>query len=966
MFTPVTALRRWFRPDERSVAVNPFRSIAPRPRSRPALLTLEDRLPPGSLLGELIAAALTGAAPPAGSLDRLPAEPFGMARVVQRLRIEGPAEEEAPRPAELTGPGEAEQRNRAGDAPPAPGGVRVAGLDDDLVFLAAPQPVLASAAADGAPGMKSTPSGAESGIAVANRGALGSMATPAGTANPSVPASFLLDPILLEGPTKSTEQPTKDGAKASAPTRVDEAARAGVVKAGGGVSFSHAYMAQLPPNAAPVTKGEPGVMVEDGGSVVIDVLANDTDADGDPLRIDRWDWSLPQGTVFQEPYGKLKFVPAEDFNGTATFQYWVTDGRNTPVAATVTVTVSTDNDLPRAFNDALRFVHAPSVAPLVQYQPGDPAVSVLANDSDVEVIDGVQVGALDTTGLVGTINMNYTTGMFTWSGPGTYAGETGFKYRAVDNNGGLSDWATVKLWSFIAPFPSDTVTANPDRIVIGRDPITASVTANDSGGGGMVAVLSSRVPAKRITEFGFDGTLKYSPSAAPAPISFNYRLFSSNGKGAATGAADLPTPQLTLSNGGEGGTPVPDKNEEDVGAFTVVNQNDTDADGKYDNVDEEGVKAGDGPGVNEMDLMRLTVSRPAGFVAADTLTVTVLAGPAKIFTSDRRIGKGVATLPVTPNDFGADQSKDYWVEIHNTTGGIRGVSIELSYTSQGKTGKDLVKATGVWVNFSTPGGFHTTGKDRAGQADDPTYQQYFDSTGKHEYFSLGRPFGMLFPTVDPAKRVVRLANAMEIEFTATPFGIWKEPNVVFDVSRSVQARSWRQKTTDANPVEIKWVERFFPAFRERANDDPIAQDEDPAPHPDSGNMYQFDFPGIDNPVDVADVNKGDYSGGYKRNVQHMNAQEFVRVKFNGSFAHDITVAPFPTPDTKDNTPPTLTQDLTNKLPYQGSRASELVDWRSWLDFQWNGITWVRTEDAGGKVYNEMTLGPPRNLNDPGF
>ena len=845
MFTPVTALRRWFRSDVRSVAVNPFRSIAPRPRSRPVLLTLEDRLAPGSLLGELIAAALSGAAPPAAPLDRLPAEPFGMAPTVQRLRIEGPdGADEAPRPAELMGPAEVEQRGWAADALPAPAGVRVAGLDDDLVFLAAPQPGLRTTATDGAPGMKSAPPVAvEPGAAFTSRSVPGGSGAPPGTDSTSAPASFLLRPSSVRSaapaaPADATSAPNDSNRITPAPAHVRRDAPAGATPSG--ASGTLQYVADLPPNAVPVATDDPAVVPEDGGSVVIDVLANDTDADGTPLRIDWWDWKPAKGTVFLQDDNTLKYVPFEDAEGTDTFEYIATDTRDVSNKAKVTVTITPNNDKPQAFNDALRFVHPPSPSEIM-YSPVDTGVSVLTNDTDVEQPIALKVLDISPfledgkTPMVGKITMDKDTGTFTWTGPGNFTGTTSFAYRTVDGQGEVSDPARVKLWAFTAPFGSTPTTANTDWVAVGDNPVSANVLANDVGGS--VAVLASRPPAKRVTQFGsnggFDGALKYDPGPAPDDLDvfLTYRIFNTIGTATATAKINMAAVNLELFNGQEklGQPAVRTKNEWDVGAFTVVNTNDTDGKGGYDNKQTGPILGGD-PGENEKDLMRLRVNKPTGYMngqKGEEITVEVTSGKARFFVNNlRQTDLGTSITPITTFvEAGVDkQYLDYWVDVYEPANTVRSITITMTYKGQPET----VKATGVWVNFNNPGGFHITGKNRAPDADQDIYKKNFDTPlGKHPNFELGLPGPLQITYTDPqTKKVVftrvSQVNPVEFEFTATPTGIWKEPGVRFDVSRSIEARRWAQaqgqgisEVTDAKTG----IPAKYPVFREQSNDD---------------------------------------------------------------------------------------------------------------------------------------------------
>ncbi|EII5678461.1 tandem-95 repeat protein, partial [Vibrio parahaemolyticus] len=112
----------------------------------------------------------------------------------------------------------------------------------------------------------------------------------------------------------------------------------------GGVSESTTVEVNVTPvSDAPVAKDDIATTQEDT-AVTIDVLPNDTDADGDKLSIESASVPKEQGTV-EVVDGKLVFTPAENFNGDAEITYTVTDGALTD-QATVKVTVNAVNDTP--------------------------------------------------------------------------------------------------------------------------------------------------------------------------------------------------------------------------------------------------------------------------------------------------------------------------------------------------------------------------------------------------------------------------------------------------------------------------------------------------------------------------------------------------------------------------------------------------------------------------------------------
>jgi len=93
--------------------------------------------------------------------------------------------------------------------------------------------------------------------------------------------------------------------------------------------------------SAPPVAGDDSAVTSRETDVVINVLANDSDPDGDPLVVDGID-EPRHGLVFANANGSLTYRPDFDFTGTDRFRYWASDGQGNYVPATVTVTVSAD------------------------------------------------------------------------------------------------------------------------------------------------------------------------------------------------------------------------------------------------------------------------------------------------------------------------------------------------------------------------------------------------------------------------------------------------------------------------------------------------------------------------------------------------------------------------------------------------------------------------------------------------
>ncbi|EOB3920050.1 tandem-95 repeat protein [Vibrio parahaemolyticus] len=128
----------------------------------------------------------------------------------------------------------------------------------------------------------------------------------------------------------------------------------------GGVSESTTVNVDVTPvNDAPVAKDDTAITDEDT-PVMIDVLPNDTDVDGDKLSIQSATVPEAQGKV-EIVDGKLVFTPAENFNGDAEITYTVTDGQLTDEAK-VTVPVNPVNDAPTIKVDAVESITEDAVS----------------------------------------------------------------------------------------------------------------------------------------------------------------------------------------------------------------------------------------------------------------------------------------------------------------------------------------------------------------------------------------------------------------------------------------------------------------------------------------------------------------------------------------------------------------------------------------------------------------------------
>ena len=198
----------------------------------------------------------------------------------------------------------------------------------------------------------------------------------------------------------------------------------------------------LADNSAPIAADDAVTVSEDASSVDIDVLANDTDADGDEFAVIGRDTS---GTIGRVPIsnGALRYDPDgrfEDLNAgetaTDSFTYTISDGRGGTSTATVNITITGVDDVPDNASPS-----AVSDFQEISKDSGPIVVDVLANDTDP---DGDSLTVISVDG--GTILQGSVTledGVLRYSPNGQFdgllAGETAidrFTYTISDSRGG--------------------------------------------------------------------------------------------------------------------------------------------------------------------------------------------------------------------------------------------------------------------------------------------------------------------------------------------------------------------------------------------------------------------------------------------------------------------------------------------------------------------------------------------------
>ena len=172
------------------------------------------------------------------------------------------------------------------------------------------------------------------------------------------------------------------------------------------------------------------VAIPEDTEKTINVLANDTDPDGDALTVTAVG-DAAKGSAVLNADGTITYTPAPDFNGSDTFTYTVSDGNGGTDTAAVQVTVDAVNDAPVAANDIFTVAQDTTLT----------ANGVLDNDRDV---DGDVLSASVISGPAhGTLALN-TNGSFNYTPEAGFVGTDSFVYQASDGHGAV-DTASVGI-----------------------------------------------------------------------------------------------------------------------------------------------------------------------------------------------------------------------------------------------------------------------------------------------------------------------------------------------------------------------------------------------------------------------------------------------------------------------------------------------------------------------------------------
>ncbi len=341
----------------------------------------------------------------------------------------------------------------------------------------------------------------------------------------------------------------------------------------GGTDTGHVTIDLTCTADAPVASDDTVTVAEDSADndVTADLLANDSDPDGDTLTITSAD-NATGGSV-DLTAGVVTFTPNANIcgDGAGSFDYTIDDGDGGTDSAQATVDVTCDNDAPVAGDDSASGAEDADV--VVN------AADLLGNDTDVENDTLTVTGVSNPTG--GTVDL--TAGVITFTPDADLCGDgaAGFDYTVDDGNGGTdTGHVTIDLDCVNDnPVATDDSAAGTEDTDVSID--AADLLANDTDTENDTLTVTGVLNPVGGTVDLTAGTITFTPDAdlcGTGVASFDYTVDDGNG-GTDTGTVTI---DLTCENDNPVAVDDDYQGTEDTD-FVVTDAellaNDTDADG---------------------------------------------------------------------------------------------------------------------------------------------------------------------------------------------------------------------------------------------------------------------------------------------------------------------------------------------------------------------------------------------------
>jgi hypothetical protein len=367
-------------------------------------------------------------------------------------------------------------------------------------------------------------------------------------------------------------------------------------------------------NRPPVAVDDSATTDEDT-AVIIDVLYNDSDPDGDSLTVtDATDPSY--GTIVINSNGTVTYTPTAGYNGPDSFTYTITDSHAGTATATVDITVAPINDPPVAVDDMATTNEDTSVT-----------ITVLSNDSDPDGDPLTVTLVSDPPNGSAVINID---GTVTYTPETNFNGSDSFTYTISDG----TDTATAEVRVTVGAVNDGPVAVDDSAETPEDTPVTVDVLDNDSDpDGDPLTVTAVSDPPHGAAAINPDGTVTYTPDLNfNGSDSFTYTI--SDG-----GATATATVTVTVGPVNDGPVAVDDSaaTNEDTPVTVNVLGNDSDPDGDPLTIT---VVSTPGHGTAAIDSGQVVYTPDADYNGPDSFTYTI---------SDGNGGTATATVYITIN-----------------------------------------------------------------------------------------------------------------------------------------------------------------------------------------------------------------------------------------------------------------------------------------------------------------------------
>ncbi|GAA0394894.1 hypothetical protein GCM10009133_00070 [Cocleimonas flava] len=371
-----------------------------------------------------------------------------------------------------------------------------------------------------------------------------------------------------------------------------------------------------PTNSAPIAKND-SASAPYNTQIAVNVLENDSDADGDTLSIS----SVGEAGNGQavSSGGNIIYTPNTSFTGTDSVSYEISDGNGGTASAVLTITVqSIPNQDPEAKDDSVTTV-----------ETNEASISVLRNDFDP---DGDNLAIIQISqGSNGTVTHNSNSAFIRYTANTGFLGTDTFTYIISDGNGG-TDKALVTI---VVTKNNPPVAVDDNVTTDGINTLRIRVKDNDfdPDNNGTDLTNDYTQPSNGTVARNTPSTLDYTPNPTfTGTDTFSYTIQDRSG------ATATATVFVTVPNNSPDA--VEDVADVDFDKTVLVNvlANDTDPDGDTLSV-ESIVQPTVGSAVLNNDGTILF--NPEGNIGSITVFYTV---------SDGRGGTDVAALTVASTD----------------------------------------------------------------------------------------------------------------------------------------------------------------------------------------------------------------------------------------------------------------------------------------------------------------------------